>query len=188
MDLVNAETPLATERLLLQPLTPAHAAMLFPPLRDQRLYAYIPQDPPPTLAVLEQRFTRLARRRSPDGSEIWLNWALRLTSESLTSESLYVGTLQATLRADETALLAYMIFTPFQGRGYAHEGCARVLNHLVRDYAVRRVIAEIDTRNQPSIALVQSLGFTRVATAWATDFFKGAASDEYRYEYRPAPS
>jgi RimJ/RimL family protein N-acetyltransferase len=81
-----------------------------------------------------------------------------------------------------------MVFSPFQGRGYAHEGGARVLNHLVRDYAVRSVIAEIDTRNQASIALAESLGFTRVATARAADFFKGAASDEYRYEYRPAPT
>ena len=97
-----------------------------------------------------------------------------------------MGTVEATLRADDTALLAYMIFTPFQRRGYAREGCARVLQHLVRDYGVRLVIAEIDTRNQPSIALVESLGFIRTATRHAADFFKGASSDEYRYEYRPA--
>jgi ribosomal-protein-alanine N-acetyltransferase len=47
---------------------------------------------------------------------------------------------------------------------------------------VSRVAAEIDTRNTASIHLVEALGFARVATTPGADFFKGAASDEYRYE------
>jgi RimJ/RimL family protein N-acetyltransferase len=97
----------------------------------------------------------------------------------------YAGTLEVTIHADSTALLAYMIFPAFQHRGFAREGCLRVLEHLCSVYKVRRVVAEIDTRNTASIALVASLGFVRIALHPSADFFKGAVSDEYRYEYEP---
>jgi ribosomal-protein-alanine N-acetyltransferase len=54
----------------------------------------------------------------------------------------------------------------------------------VAEYRVCRVFAEIDTRNARSIRLVERLGFTRVALSPRADYFKGAYSDEYRYEWR----
>ncbi|HEX6544593.1 MAG TPA: GNAT family N-acetyltransferase [Ktedonobacterales bacterium] len=181
--MVNPEAqdlPLATARLLLEPLIPAHAPALHPLLLDARLYTYIPEDPPSSLEVLVARYRHLASRHSPDGREVWLNWAARLRAASD-----FVGTFQATVQPDRTALLAYMIFTPYQREGYAREGCDRVIEHLVHAYGVRQIVAEIDTRNRASIALVETLGFVRVAERPAADFFKGAVSDEYRYEYRP---
>jgi RimJ/RimL family protein N-acetyltransferase len=154
--------------------------MLYALLRDPRLYTFIPQEPPASLAALAARYRMLAARRSPDGSEIWLNWALRLRASDN-----YIGTVEATVQADATAFLAYMIFPEFQHRGFAREGCLRVLEHLREDYKLQRVVAEIDTRNTASIALVEALGFARTAFHPAADFFKGAASDEYRYEYGP---
>jgi L-amino acid N-acyltransferase YncA len=41
---------------------------------------------------------------------------------------------------------------------------------------------KIDTRNVASIALVESLGFERVAFHKDADHFKGSSSGEYRYE------
>lgn len=49
-----------------------------------------------------------------------------------------------------------------------------------------RVGTEIDTRNTASTRLVEALGFALVALTPNADFFKGTASDEYRYE-RSAP-
>jgi ribosomal-protein-alanine N-acetyltransferase len=166
-----------TPRLVLEPLLPSHAATLFPLLRDEALYRFIPQEPPTTIEEVEARYRRLAARRSPDGSEVWLYWAARLRS---TGE--YLGVFQATARPDATALIAYTVFVPFQGHGYAHEGCRAVLDALASSYAVKLAIAEIDTRNFASIALVESLGFQRAGMVPDADFFKGATSDEYRYE------
>jgi RimJ/RimL family protein N-acetyltransferase len=177
MDLVDSNAPLVTPRLILEPLSVAHAEALFPSLLDERLYQFIPQDPPTSLAWLKERYERLSLRRSPDGREVWLNWAIRRRPEAD-----YVGLVEATVRQDATALLAYFIFTPQQGKGYAREGCSAVLSHLGDACRVRRAIAEIDTRNQRSIALVESLGFLRTATTPAADFFKGDSSDEYRFE------
>lgn len=175
------DTPLATARLVFEPLVVAHAEALYPLLLDERLYTYIPQEPPISVETLATRYQQLATRRSPDGRQVWLNWAARLRTRRD-----YVGMFQATIDPDQTALLAYMIFPPWQGQGYAREGGERVLEHLVRDYGVRLVVAEIDTRNRASIAMVEALGFVRVAERPAADFFKGAVSDEYRYEYRSA--
>jgi ribosomal-protein-alanine N-acetyltransferase len=175
----DPERVVETERLLLEPLLPGHAAKLYPLLGDAALYIFIPQEPPTSLAEVEARYRRLAGRRSPDGQEVWLNWAARLRE---TGE--YAGTLQATVLGDGTALIAYMIFAPFQRRGLAREGCAAVLRELAGVWGVGTVVAEIDTRNAASVALVESLGFARVATVREADFFKGASSDEYRYEWR----
>lgn len=130
--------------------------------------------------TLAARYRRLAARYSPDGQQIWLNWVARLRAGEI-----YVGTFEATLEPDQTALLAYMIVPSHQGRGHAREGGRRVIEHLVRNHGVRLVVAEIDTRNRASVGVVEALGFVRVAERPEADFFKGAVSDEYRYEYRP---
>jgi RimJ/RimL family protein N-acetyltransferase len=178
---LEPEKSLLTPRLQLEPLVTAHAPALYPLLQDSALYTFIPQEPPDSVEALTARYRMQSTRRSPDGTEIWLNWALRLRASDDC-----VGTLQATVQADSTAFLAYMIFPTFQHRGYAKEGCLCMLEHLRDDYKVRRVVAEIDTRNAVSIGLVESLGFVRAALHPEADFFKGGASDEYRYEYEPA--
>jgi RimJ/RimL family protein N-acetyltransferase len=142
--------------MLLEPLVVSHAQTLYPLLQDARLYTYIPEDPPASVEALATRYRRLEARRSPDGQEIWLNWAARLTA---TND--YVGTFQATTEPDQIALLAYMVFPQWQGRGYAREGCTEVLEYLAREHGVRLVVAEIDTRNRASFRLVESLGFAR---------------------------
>src|SRR5579871_865000 len=146
MAVVDPEQVLETPRLLLEPLVPAHAAALYAPLQAASLYTFIPQEPPNSLESLQARYTALSLRRSPDGQERWLNWALRRRD---TGD--YVGTMQATVRAGGTALLAYLTFVEFQRQGYAAEGAARVVAHLFDDYLVRVVVAEIDTRNAASI-------------------------------------
>ena len=176
INLVAPEATLETPRLLLEPLLPTHAPMLFEQLQDERLYQYIPQAPLAGRA-LQDRYEALSSRRSPDGSEAWLNWAVR---EKRSGD--YVGTLEATVEGDPLAYIAYMVFVTHQRRGLAAEACGRLISHLFEDYRVGVVAAEIDTRNAASIALVESLGFTRVAFVKDADQFKGSSSDEYRYE------
>lgn len=94
----------------------------------------------------------------------------------------YAGVLEATVHEDLTAEIAYMVFVPYQRRGLAAEACMRLLARLFEDYQVNVAAAEIDTRNVASIALVESLGFERVAIHKDADHIKGTSSDEYRYE------
>jgi [ribosomal protein S5]-alanine N-acetyltransferase len=175
--LVAPEAQLETERLVLEPMLPAHAPKLYEQLQDEKLYQFIPQDPPAPLQTLQDRYDFLSGRRSPDGREAWLNWAVRERGSGD-----YAGTLEATVYDNGTAIIAYMVFVPHQRRGIAAEACARLLEHLFEGYRVCMIAAEIDTRNAASIALVEGLGFERVGFHKDADHFKGSSSDEYRYE------
>jgi RimJ/RimL family protein N-acetyltransferase len=179
IQLVAPEAQLETPRLLLEPTLPAHASVLYERMQEERLYRFIPQDPPDTPRALEDRYDFLSARRSPDGREAWLNWAVRERSSGD-----YAATLEATVHDDRKATVAYMVFLPYQRRGFAAEACGRLLDHLFDDYRVGVVAAEIDTRNAASIALVESLGFERVGFQKDADHFKGSTSDEYRYEIK----
>jgi len=171
-----APVALRTPRLTLEPLQSAHAAETFEPLSNRDHYAFIPQDPPASLQVLRERYERLETRRSPNGHELWLNWAARLHSGTV------AGVVQATCYRDGRVAIAYELFAPFQGKGVATEALRAMLLHL-RDAAhMTTATALVDTRNAKSIALLERLGFARTRFIKEAAFFKGATSDEYGYE------
>lgn len=175
----HREAILETQRLALEPLRRSHAAELFEVLADERLYRFIPQRPPESLDALGARFARLETRRSPRGDEVWLNWAVRLRPEGR-----LVGRVEATLRQDRTAFLAYEIGVLFWGRGLATEACRRVVEALFVDFGAEVIVADVDTRNAASLRLLERLGFERGAVTVGADHFKGSASDEVRYTMR----
>lgn len=157
----NAERILGTPRLMLEPLRPSHAALLFEGLSDPRLYVYH-AGRPQSAESLMLRFTQLATRRSPDGSETWLNWALRL------KDGTYVGWVQATI-VSETAIVGYDIFAEHWRNGYAREACVAMLGFLKKNCGVELARAIVDVENTASIKLLESLGFQRVWTGASED-------------------
>lgn len=167
---------LATPRLVLEPIVPTHAPLLFGELQAASLYAYIPEDPPLTVEALARRYTAWARRRSPDGQEVWLNYALRHRQLGC-----WVGTVQATARTDGDAFIAYQVFPRHRRQGFAAEACRGLLAHLRSDPALSTAIAHLDTRNTASRLLVEALGFTRQRLIVQADTFKGSVSDEFVY-------
>jgi [ribosomal protein S5]-alanine N-acetyltransferase len=144
---------LETERLVLEPIGPQHARTLFPLVSDVRLFAHVDQDPPHSEKALEMRYRGWSTGLSPDGSELWLNWAARLRGTET-----YVGWFQATVPADPTAEIAYVTFVDHQRHGFAREACAAIVGHLIRVHRVSAIAATIDSRNDASIALARSLG------------------------------
>lgn len=172
----RTEIVLETPRLYLEPVRRDHAPLLFETLSDETIYSYIPTDPPSSVAQLESRFERLASRHSPEGFEVWLNWAIRLKTKSR-----YAGLVQATIRPDGEALLAYELNQAYRGQGFAAEACREVIAELCGHYGVTFLTAYVDTRNAPSIRLLERLGFSRKEYVAQADYFKGAWSDEYVY-------
>lgn len=153
-----------------------HAAIMFDGLQDPANYRYIPQEPPSGLEALAVRYAKLESRRSPDGSEAWLNWAL------VDIERKAHGYVQATVQLDsKIAWIAWFVFTPSQRRGYACEALNTLLPALHDAYGIRQFNAEIDTRNVASIRLAESLGFEFVRQVKNADEFKGSVSDEFHY-------
>jgi len=115
-----------TEWLDLEPLVAEHAAELGPLLDDVALHKFT-GGKPLSPADLAARYARLAHRRSPDGSQLWGNWVMRVRATGVAA-----GTVQATVPAAGPdagpALVAWVVAGQAQGRGYAKEAaCSLVL-------------------------------------------------------------
>lgn len=51
----------------------------------------------------------------------------------------------------------------YHGKGFAFEALQSIINYLFDDLGKRRIIASIDSRNHPSIRLIERLGFRKKA-------------------------
>lgn len=177
VELVQAEDMLMAANLRLEPILPKHAALLFEDLQAPQLYTYIPHQPPATLEALSRRYQRWAKRQADDGSEIWLNYAVYHMDEGR-----YLGTVQATVMANGESYIAYETFPCAWRRKIAQTACRALISHLFAAYPVGKVLALMDTRNEASWRLMESLQLRRTGFIAHADEFKGSISDEYRYE------
>lgn len=150
--------PLQSTRLVLCKLDVRAAKEMVSVLADPRLYTYTGGEPP-DLASLRNRYARQVVGRSPDGSELWFNWIVR-TRDALVA----VGYAQATLGISSgIADMAWVIGAEHQGRGYATEAAAAVLEWLTSQPCVQRITAHIAAANQPSQSVARKLGFAPTA-------------------------
>ena len=165
-----------TPRLRLEPLEERHAELLFDGLQSPHLYQFTSDAPPRNIHGLRARYRKLAHRHSPDGSELWLNWAVWSLAEKR-----YVGYVQATIAKDRDANVAYVFFPDAWGKGYGREAVKRMLDHLSEKYGHPEFSAYVDVRNHRSISLLQDLGFSRVGIRKDAELIKGVSTDEAEY-------
>ncbi|MEV0205735.1 GNAT family N-acetyltransferase [Streptomyces sp. NPDC050788] len=138
-----------TTRLDLLPLQVSHADEMAVVLSDPALHTFIGGSPS-TPEALRQRYERLVAG-SPDPAVSWCNWVLRETSESR-----LVGTVQATVTGP-TAEIAWVVGTPWQGRGYASEAARALVDHL-SGRSLHTVIAHIHPDHLASAAVARAVG------------------------------
>jgi RimJ/RimL family protein N-acetyltransferase len=114
-----------TPRLRLTPLAVDDAHAMATVLSDPDLYQYTGGGPP-SVETLENRYThQVAGSGSAD--EAWLNWIVRLCDDRP------VGFVQATLSStlsSRRAELAWVVGTPWQGRGVASEAVSAMRTWL----------------------------------------------------------
>jgi [ribosomal protein S5]-alanine N-acetyltransferase len=152
---------LHTQRLVLEPLVAAHADALYPMLCDPRQFEYLDHGAPASLEALRERYRKLESRRSGDGLEHWLNWAIVL------GEGDAIGFVQATVQPDGRAWVAYQVAHAQWGQGIATEATRAMVEHLIAHYAVTQCMATVDRRNERSWRLLERLGFVRADAAQA---------------------
>lgn len=148
------DASISTVRLELEPLRGAHAEELYPVLTDTRLYEYTRETPPASMEALRARYAFLEARRSPEGTELWLNWALR---EITTGTP--IGYVQATVTSDH-ADLAWVVGTSWQRRGFATEA-TRALMERLRTAGVTTVRARIHPMHTASQGVAEKVGLSR---------------------------
>lgn len=164
---------LVTPRLNLEPIGEDHAQELWELFSDLKLHEFVPYEPL-SLEKQRERCAKWAKRRSPDGAELWLNWLARDLKSNHP-----VGHFQAGVKNDGVASIGYVVARSFQNRGLATEALHAVFDYLKGPLAVRQVKAWSDTRNLASHRLAQKMGMTQVEVIKNADFFKGNTSDEF---------
>ncbi|MER5514603.1 GNAT family N-acetyltransferase [Streptomyces sp. NPDC002763] len=148
---VLAAGSIGTDRLELLPLRVGHAGEMAAVLSDPALHTFtggIPDTP----EALRSRYRRLTAG-SPDPAVSWLNWVIRLRAESCLT-----GTVQATV-AGPVAEIAWVVGTPWQGRGIATEAARALVAWLTRQ-PVHTVIAHIHPDHSASAAVARAAGLT----------------------------
>jgi RimJ/RimL family protein N-acetyltransferase len=126
--MIDPEVGWRTDRLDLEPLVVKHSAELAAALDDPALHDFTGGSPLTTEAMA-QRNSKLETRRSPDGSEVWANWVLRVRDTGAV-----IGTVQATMPtagpSSGSAEVAWVVARPAQGRRYAREAATSLVGRL----------------------------------------------------------
>ncbi|MEV6569182.1 GNAT family N-acetyltransferase [Streptomyces kronopolitis] len=152
MDAMNAGT-IETGRLDLVPLAVAHADEMAEVLSDPALHVFI-GGAPHSAPALRSRYARLVAG-SPDPSQTWWNWVIRIRAEQCLA-----GTVQATVTTGGrggAAEVAWVVGTPWQGRGIATEA-ARGLVRRLWAQDVRVIRAHIPPDHHASAAVAAAAG------------------------------
>ena len=150
---------IVTPELTLDPLHTSHAEAMFELLQDSEIYKYLDYSPPVSVEYLRNVYARLEARRSPDGSEAWLNWVIR------PREHPPVGYVQATVASNRSAHIAYVLASRYWGHGYAQRAMLAMLEHLASAYDVERCLATVEAGNQRSLRLLERLDFSPAAAS-----------------------
>ncbi|MCX5400955.1 GNAT family N-acetyltransferase [Streptomyces sp. NBC_00102] len=154
--------PLTTPRLSLEPLRADHAPEAVSVFDDVRLHTWTGGSPR-SLAQLEARYARQSAGRSPDGTQGWLNWMARRTSDGL-----LIGTVQATLDRRPAAegppagdaieaAVAWVVGVDHQGAGYGREAALAMASWL-RAQGVGGLAAYIRPGHGASEGIARALG------------------------------
>ena len=174
------EITMHTHIFSFEPLHVRHAAELHDALLDERLYHFIPEQPPRSLASLEAQFNEFATGAPVGSGEVWLNWVIREQS----SQSC-VGMLQATCFASNELWIGYKVVPAWWGRGIATSGLTWLLGELAILFPGQSVFASVDTRNLASVCVLAKCGFTLLRQEPAE--LHGERTEEYIY-YLPSCS
>lgn len=142
---------LPTDRLRLDPLAPDDAHEMAPALSDPALYRFIGGEPPTPDALRRQYVAWIAGPSRP--GEAWHNWAVRLAVDGTA-----IGHVQATVvdggaRAD----IAWILGTPWHGRGYATEAAIAVVRWL-ESGGVGTITAHVHPRHTASARVAERVG------------------------------
>jgi len=167
---------LTTPRFVMRPLRRADGAALFPTLSDVDQCLY------------------LSREKFASEEELW-GWLAEpgwpgLTWIAVDADGQTVARLVAVPRVPEDVAgpvyeIGYITVMDRQGQGIAKECALALINHLfstpVDQGGARKLTAEVDVRNTPSVNLLEKLGFTREAHFREQDSTHIGLCDVYWY-------
>lgn len=152
---------LETERLHLRPLTLDDAADLYPALSDEETMRY--WSCAPKVSVEEVR-DYLRWNVENDKVECFV-----ITRKQATQEAL--GWVALVHEKEGVAEIGFILCPSGRGQGIGHEAAAEVMRHGFETRGLRRIGADVDPDNLPSIHCLENLGLQlegRLRATWNT--------------------
>jgi RimJ/RimL family protein N-acetyltransferase len=138
--------------LTLEPQLREHADFFFNDPATTEIYTY-ENAPPPSIDWLRTRYEKLESRQSADGAEQWLNWVIRIKGNGL------IGYVQATLRRDGSAAIAYEMSSAHWGQGLGRHATEAMIAELIEHYRITMLFAVAKRGNFRSLRMLERLGF-----------------------------
>jgi [ribosomal protein S5]-alanine N-acetyltransferase len=166
----------AFQSLVYEPLHERHAAELHLELLDERLYHFIPERPPKSLAALQREYAEFSAGAPSGSGEVWLNWAIR---EQVSGAC--VGTLQATRFTDGLLWVGYKVVPTAWGRGIATSALAWFAQELLGKFNGQPLLAAVDTRNVSSVRVLQKCHFELLRREPAE--LHGEKTEDFIYQF-----
>jgi RimJ/RimL family protein N-acetyltransferase len=163
----------ATKRLVLDRMILSDAAALFEYRSDPSVSSQLSWVPSSLDEV--STFITSYDSRAFDEPDTWFQLAVRGGDSGV-----LVGDLGVHFLADDSnqVEIGYTIAPAQQKKGYGGEAVAGLVGHLFETMGKHRVIASVDPRNSPSIALLKRVGFRQEAHFRESLWFKGAWVDD----------
>lgn len=179
--------PIVTERLILRPMTMADVSDVFAYHSRADVCRYLLFEPR-TREQVEAKVLEysLATTLAADGDFLQLALELPARAESVAgaaSPARVIGDSYFTISSVENSRgeIGWTMHPDFTGRGYAAEAANAVLALAFRELTLHRVVAELDPRNDASIALCKRLGMHEEALFRKDLLFKGDWADTGLY-------
>ena len=135
----------------------SHAKAMFSILADSQLYSFTGDEPPESQAALEERYRYLESRKSPDESQLWLNWLVTLANNKTP-----IGYVQATV-SESHSDIAWLIGLHWQGNGYASEAASALAKWLQKN-GVKAIRCCIHPNHVASQRVAINTGFNKSST------------------------
>lgn len=152
---------LTTERLTLRPLEFTDAEAIAPALMDEDNMRYWSRGPIESVDAVREYMTWNV---NPVGAECFA-----ICESSNTDDAL--GWVILMYKGKAEAEIGYILRPSAQGRGIAREAVRRAIDYGFETRKMRRIAADIDPDNAPSIAAIKAQGFLyegRLRGTWET--------------------
>ncbi|MEQ1735038.1 MAG: GNAT family protein [Rhodoglobus sp.] len=165
------DEPWVTERLTLRLLTSDDVDAAHRWMSDPDTVRYMLYEPRSRQTVAE--------KVAEDGASAVLAKDGDYLQPAIVVDGAVAGTIYFKLTSvdDLTAEIGWVLARGFHGHGYAHEAANATLDRAFGQLGLRRVFAELDPRNDASVALCRRLGMRHEAHFVEHLAFKGEFAD-----------
>ncbi len=162
-----------TPRLTLSKLAAADAPALYGYRSDPEVCRY--QSFEPGSLTDAESFIEKLQPSAFDTAGTWFQFGIRLNDSDL-----LIGDIGAHFLAEEPRQveIGFTIDPGHQGEGFGTEAVTGLLEHLLLTVGKHRVIASVDPRNGPSVALLERVGMRQEAHFRESLWFKGEWVDD----------